>query len=56
MGFLPSVIAAASVISAAGEGVDLPDTFDEKISRVSFVCIIGTFGGLKRNMCIILGW
>ncbi|EYU37563.1 hypothetical protein ABFS82_02G045500 [Erythranthe guttata] len=31
--FPPSVIAAAAVISAAGEGVNLADTFDERISR-----------------------
>ncbi|KAG8368493.1 hypothetical protein BUALT_Bualt15G0051400 [Buddleja alternifolia] len=31
--FPPSVIAAAAVISAAGEGVNVSDTFDERINR-----------------------
>ncbi|KAL6517505.1 hypothetical protein OROMI_033206 [Orobanche minor] len=33
LGFPPSVIAAAAVITAAGDGVDLPDTLDARISR-----------------------
>ncbi|KAK6159201.1 hypothetical protein DH2020_006515 [Rehmannia glutinosa] len=33
LGFPPSVIAAAAVIAAAGDGVNLPDTFDERINR-----------------------
>ncbi|GFP88643.1 cyclin-d4-1 [Phtheirospermum japonicum] len=33
LGFPPSVIATAAVITAAGDGVDLPDTFDARISR-----------------------
>ncbi|KAI3445878.1 hypothetical protein Pfo_002543 [Paulownia fortunei] len=33
LGFPPSVISAAAVISAAGEGVNLPDTFDQRINR-----------------------
>ncbi|KAL8541598.1 hypothetical protein ACS0TY_002750 [Phlomoides rotata] len=35
MGFPPSVIAAAAVISAVGKGVNLPDTYDVRISRES---------------------
>ncbi|GER42132.1 cyclin d protein [Striga asiatica] len=35
LGFPPSIVAAAAVIAAAGEGMDLPDTLDARISRVS---------------------
>lgn len=44
-------MAAAAVISACGEGVKLPDTYDERISRVSFVQI----GGLKCGKCVNFG-
>ncbi|CAA0814240.1 Cyclin-D1-1 [Striga hermonthica] len=33
LGFPPSVVAAAAAIAAAGEGMDLPDTLDGRISR-----------------------
>ncbi|GFP93322.1 hypothetical protein PHJA_001476600 [Phtheirospermum japonicum] len=38
LGFPPSVIATAAVITAAGDGVDLPDTFDARISRFAAAC------------------
>ncbi|XP_023739026.1 cyclin-D1-1 [Lactuca sativa] len=33
LGFQPSVIAAAAVISAAGEGVDVPESYYEKVNK-----------------------
>lgn len=41
LGFQPSVIAAAAVISAAGEGVDVPESYYEKVNKVlirDFLC------------------
>jgi len=43
LGFRPSVVAAAAVISAAGGGVDVPESYFEKVNKVlilDFVCVL----------------